>query len=90
MTLKQQLLAAATTYSTATGRSLARLSTVVVNDGNFFVRLQKSNGDCTTATYEKFMAWLRANWPAGVAMPEAVHRAQARCAADADKSGLNE
>jgi len=63
MVLKAQLLASASTYSQRTGMSLARLATLVVNDGKCFVRLE-NGGDCSTGTYEKFMDYLNENTPA--------------------------
>lgn len=59
MTLKEQLLEAAETYCRRTGKSKARLATIVANDGKFFDRLE-AGGDCTTGMYERFMAFFRA------------------------------
>lgn len=78
MGLKSQLIVAATTYSEVTGLSLARISTVVMNNGKFFKLLLENNSkDCTTGTYEKFMAYFAAHWPEGTPMPDAVAAAKA-------------
>ncbi len=69
MTLEDRLVAAAELWAEARDRSLARLSTMVVNDGNFFVRLARPSATTTTATLEKFARFLiePENWPdAGV------------------------
>lgn len=52
-------------YCLATGKSLPRLATIVVNDGGFFKRITREGGDCTTGTVEKFLAFFRdgSNWP---------------------------
>lgn len=51
-------------WSGASGLSLARLGTVVVNRGHFFAGLEGGK-DCGTETFEKFLLFFRdgANWP---------------------------
>ena len=71
MTLKDQLLAVARAYTAATGRSLARVATIVRNDGKFFYRLA-AGGDCGTGVYELCMAWFAAHWPVGAPWPDGV------------------
>lgn len=61
-----QLVRLADIWATESGRSLARLATIVVNRGHFFEALAKG-GDCGTETFEKFLHFFRdgANWPDG-------------------------
>ncbi len=73
MDLIEKLVGSAEHWSRANERSLARLATIVVNDGKLFDRIT-SGGSCTVATYEKIMSHLRdpANW--AVPIPaEAAH-----------------
>lgn len=63
MNLKQKLLDAAKVHSKRTGLSIARISTIVMNDGKFFDKL-KAGKSCTIDTYEKVMAWFADNTPA--------------------------
>lgn len=53
MTLRQRLLREAVSFADAKEISLARLATIVVNNGKFFRQLE-AGGDCTTAVYERF------------------------------------
>ncbi len=59
MGLRQQLLDQVDAYCARTRMSPARLATIVVNDGKFFVRLAKGGG-FTVRTYEKFQAYFAA------------------------------
>jgi hypothetical protein len=68
MTYEQSLLAIAACYTRAVaahgGRSLARISTIVVNQGSFFTRL--GNGaTCTAVNIERLAGFFGepANWP---------------------------
>jgi hypothetical protein len=60
MDLDTQLLADATDYAAARGISLARLATIVVNNGHLFARLSQGGG-CTLRTYQRFQAYFAAN-----------------------------
>lgn len=64
MSLIDHLQSIASAWSEQTGRSLARLSTIVLNDGKFFDRLAAGK-TCTVDSYERFVGWLAdpANWP---------------------------
>lgn len=53
MTLREKLIKDASTFCAEKGISLARLATIVVNNGKFFKALQ-ADGDCTTQVYERF------------------------------------
>lgn len=53
MTLRQRLLREAAGFADDKEISLARLATIVVNNGRFFRQLE-AGGDCTTAVYERF------------------------------------
>lgn len=71
--LVEQVLALAEVYCAATGRSEARVATIVRNHGGFFRKLREG-GDCTTKNAEATIAWFSENWPAGCAWPESVPR----------------
>lgn len=74
MTLIERIERLAALWSEATGRSVATLSTQVVNDGKFFARLEQS-GKCSTASWERFLDYFRApaNWPEEL-IPEAARQ----------------
>lgn len=64
MRLVDHLQELARLWSVATGRSVSRLATRVVNDGGFFRRIE-GGGGFSDATFEKFLAFFRSgeNWP---------------------------
>jgi hypothetical protein len=70
---KADLLTIAHAFGRATNRSLARVSTMVRNDGKFFDRLERGAG-CTMATFEACMQWFADNWPDDVTWPEGIVR----------------
>lgn len=80
MTLVDQLLAVATEYARARNLSLARVSTLVFNDGKVFDRLSDGK-DLTTGRYETSLRWLSANWPEGAQWPVNVDRPVAEASA---------
>lgn len=82
MDLIEKLVGSAEHWARANERSLARLATIVVNDGKLFERIA-SGGSCTVATYEKIMGHLRdpANWAEGIPS-EAAHLLDIVVAAD--------
>lgn len=53
MTLREKLLSDAESFCAVQGISLSRLSTIVVNGGSFFKKLEEGK-DCSTGTYENF------------------------------------
>lgn len=73
MTLREQLIAVTDRYSELTGRSRARVSNLVLNSGHQLDSIA-SGKDLNTATFERAMAWLSANWPAGEKWPDGVKR----------------
>lgn len=60
MSLKDQLLDDASRFCEERGISEARLATLVVNDGKFFVRV-RSGGGFTADTFEKFQRYFSEN-----------------------------
>lgn len=74
MDSRSALLAVARAYSEATGRSLARVGTVIHNQGAFFKKLEEGGGTCTMETFDKAMRWFSENWPANAQWPESVRR----------------
>lgn len=73
MDYRQQLLKLADDYSAGTGRSLARVATLVRNDGKFFKRLKLGAG-CTMDTYERSLKWFSEHWPEGADWPVGIER----------------
>lgn len=73
MDYRGHLLSLAEAYAAATKRSLARVSTLVRNDGKFFDKL-KEGKDCTMGTYQSSLQWFSDNWPTDTAWPEGVPR----------------
>ena len=73
MDYRQQLLAVADEFARATDRSIARVSTMVRNDGKFLDGLRRGRG-CTMDTFNAAMQWFSDNWPASATWPEAVSR----------------
>lgn len=73
MTLRDHLLTLAHGYAAARAISLARVSTLVRNDGKFFRRLGEGAG-CTLETYELALAWFDRHWPEDTSWPAEVPR----------------
>lgn len=74
LSLVDHLRQAAWIWVAAHDASFARLGKSVVNDGGFFTRLETQVQGTTTATLEKFAAFLAdaANWPEGAVPQEAI------------------
>ncbi len=74
MRITEQLLRLGEIWSQTDGRSLARLSTIVVNDGAFFERIANPDKGCSSRTIETFLSFFRdgASWPDGRIPQEAV------------------
>lgn len=73
MDYRSRLTTLADRYARATNRSLARVSTLVRNDGKFFDRLKDGRG-CTVDTYESSLQWFSDHWPAGEPWPKGIMR----------------
>lgn len=54
-----------------TGKSEARLATIVFNDGQKFARL-RNGADCGLATYRRAMDWFAENWPDDSEVPDTL------------------
>lgn len=79
MYLTDHLYACAELWAETSGKSVARLSTIVVNDGKFFPRLGQGRLGVTTATLEKFAEFFAdaGSWPEGgipAEVGEFIHR----------------
>jgi len=73
MTMREQLLVVASAYCEARGRSISRISTIVLNDGKKLDAI--ANGrDLHTARFEHAMAWFSENWPDNVKWPKGIAR----------------
>jgi hypothetical protein len=70
---RDRLLLTARTFADARGLSLARVGTLVANDGKFFTRLAAGR-DCTTGMFDKTLRWFAEQWPAELPWPEGVER----------------
>ena len=53
MTLRDKLIRDAYAFACANGISMARLATIVTNNGKLFQRME-AGGDCTTGMFERF------------------------------------
>ena len=73
MKLLDQLTAVMKEYSSATGLSLARISTLVFNHGAKFELLEKGS-DINTRSFERAMTWFSTNWPANRPWPANIAR----------------
>lgn len=74
MDYRETLLTVARAYSAAAGLSMARVSTLVRNDGKFFKRMEESGAGCTMATYEAAMRWFAQHWPGTADWPAGADR----------------
>jgi hypothetical protein len=80
MTMTAQLITVASLYCSHTGRSGARISTIIFNDGKK-LGLVEAGGDLNTRSFEKAMVWFSENWPDGLGWPDGIKRpAQAEAA----------
>lgn len=68
-----ELLVLARTLATHRGISLARLATIIANDGRFFSQIERGRSP-TIRTYRKALGWFSENWPEGLAWPNDVPR----------------
>lgn len=73
MDSRSDLLTVAQAYSDATGRSLARIATLIHDQGAFFKKLH-AGGSCTMETFDKAMLWFSERWPAETAWPDEIPR----------------
>lgn len=73
MTLKEQLLTVARAYCAASGRSLARVSTLIFNGGSKFRQLEEG-ADLSTGNFEAAMVWFSTNWPSDAEWPADIAR----------------
>lgn len=67
------LLALADAYSTATGKSAARIATLCARDGKFFKRIAAGRS-CTFPVFDRTVQWFADNWPEGAEWPVAMTR----------------
>ena len=74
MILTDQLLAVARAYCQARSLSLARVSTLVFNEGKKLEAIASKGADLATGRFETAMSWFSDNWPDGAVWPEAVER----------------
>lgn len=73
MTLTDQLLVVARAYCAARGLSMARVSTLVFNEGKK-LGLIEGGSDLTTKNLERAMQWFSDRWPEGANWPADIAR----------------
>lgn len=74
LSLRDQLLAVATTYAELQGhKSVKRVSTLLFNEGKKLDLLAEGK-DLSTGNFERAMQWLSDNWPEGAVWPEGIAR----------------
>lgn len=73
MDYRTQLTTLARSLSDATGRSEARIATLVANHGGFFDRIRRG-GACSVDTYLMVKRWFADHWPSDLDWPEGVDR----------------
>ena len=74
MNLRNHLVLVAEAYGAATGLSLSRISTIVLNGGSRLPDIASGRSDITLGKFEDAMRWFSANWPADAAWPDGVAR----------------
>jgi hypothetical protein len=74
MILTDQLLTVARSYCQARGLSLARVSTLVFNEGKKLEAIASRGADLATGRFENAMRWFSSNWPEGCDWPSDVPR----------------
>ena len=73
MNHRQAVLTLFTLYCGRTGKSAARVSTLIWNHGGRQKRIQEG-GDLTTRSYERACQWFSDRWPADLDWPEDIPR----------------
>lgn len=74
MRMTDQLVLVAKAYCEARDLSLARVSTLIFNDGKKLDGIATRGVDLSTARFEHAMEWFSANWPDGAEWPKKVNR----------------
>lgn len=77
MQLTEQLITVAQAYCDHRRLSLARVSTIVFNEGKKLSAIADGRADLATGRFEKAMRWFSNNWPDGLKWPDAVLRPSA-------------
>lgn len=72
--LIEQLIRVAETYAEYRGLSLARVSTLFLDQGGKLERIKAGQSDLTTRIYERVMAEFSRQWPADLEWPDKVKR----------------
>jgi hypothetical protein len=70
----QQLVTLSNIWCEARALSAARLGTIVAGNSKFFDQIAGPSGNCTVATFQKFLSFFRdpASWPDACIPPRAV------------------
>lgn len=72
--LTDQLLRVARAYCAARGLSMARVSTLVFNEGKKLDAIETHGADLATGRFEMAMGWFSTHWPEGAQWPAEVAR----------------
>lgn len=74
MQLTDQLLTVARAYCAARKLSMARVSTLVFNEGKKLEAIQSGGADLATGRFERAMNWFSENWPVETEWPTNISR----------------
>jgi hypothetical protein len=74
MQMTDQLTHVARAFCEARGLSLARVSTLVFNDGKKLDAVAFKGADLATGKFEYAMGWFSNNWPEGAVWPAGIDR----------------
>ncbi|QPC87092.1 hypothetical protein GA830_10330 [Mesorhizobium sp. NBSH29] len=74
MDLKTQLLHVADRFGELTNRSRARVSSMVLNQGQRLDRYSDGSLSPSVKSFERAMVWFSSNWPAGQVWPANISR----------------
>lgn len=69
----RRIIELADTYVRTRGISIARLSTILFNDGKK-LELLREGSDLYTETYKSALQWFADHWPEGATWPEGIVR----------------
>ena len=84
-TLRQSLLALATSYATAADCSLQAIGREIMRDGSFFPRMRVGDG-FTIKTFDRVIGWFSDHWPPSAEWPADVPRPEPAFAPEMEAS----
>lgn len=72
--MTDQIIHVARAYCEERGLSLARVSTLIFNDGKKLDAIETKGADLSTGKFEHAMRWFSINWPKGLRWPKGITR----------------